>query len=92
MRKKRFGEFTCNCQAYHFPHRFGGGRCSGIHLVEDTFYSKSDFCLHCVENTPYGCAVVDGRESPKECPAYQDLVEREEVKIYSKRPNRTLKL
>ena len=36
-RAPRKGEYTCTCPAYRFPHRFGGGRCSGMWLVWQEF-------------------------------------------------------
>ncbi|QGF21268.1 hypothetical protein KMB89_gp69 [Citrobacter phage HCF1] len=27
-------QVTCRCSAYDFPHRFGGGACNGLSIVE----------------------------------------------------------
>lgn len=83
MRKKRFYEYTCTCEAYSFPHRFGGGKCKGLHLAEQA-WPYSEHCQHCAENTRYGCAVVEGREDLQQCSAYEEFVEVNEIRIYSK--------
>ena len=48
-RKPRRGEYVCTCGAYRFPHRFGGGRCSGYFIAVEQWeshYGTGD-CRHC---------------------------------------------
>lgn len=54
-------QYTCRCEAYHFPHRFGGGRCNGLHLVQ-----PGAECSNCLLNNN-GCEVIKGQEQPREC-------------------------
>ena len=80
MRKKRSGEHTCSCDAYCFPHRFGGGKCSGIHIAQEAYYGGDPVCFSCPEFSEQGCAVIDGREELNVCDAYINFVELNEVK------------
>ena len=55
-RRKRKGEYVCNCYAYKFPHRMFGGRCSGHAWVEalwETTYGTSvcEDCALCYRKT-----------------------------------------
>ena len=85
-RRKRKGEYVCNCYAYKFPHRMFGGRCSGQAWVEalwEKTYGTSvcgDCALCYQEDYCRGCEVCDGRESPLECPELQAFVEVNEIK------------
>lgn len=79
-RKKRKGEYTCDCGSYKFPHRFGGGKCTGDSIAKDAFTNRKRICTDCVENMGDYCAVVDGREDPENCPAFQEFVEFHEIK------------
>ncbi|HET8686851.1 MAG TPA: hypothetical protein VFM18_09320 [Methanosarcina sp.] len=86
-RKARKGEFVCSCRAYKFPHRFGGGRCTGAFIAEQTWNENfgTGNCADCVnlnnDNIPY-CEVVEGQEKITECPVWQEFVQFNEVKIY----------
>lgn len=87
MRKKRKGEYTCRCDAYRFPHRFGGGSCCGFSVVEETWESNygQGVCADChnlnqTEEVPY-CEVIVGQERTNLCPAWQEFVNYEEIKI-----------
>ena len=86
MRKPRPGEFVCRCSRYAFPHRFGGGRCTGRFVAlkawADTCCGCAEPCLQCNENAQGECAVVDGRESPEQCDAWQAFVSDNEIVIY----------
>lgn len=73
-RTRRKGEYVCTCLAYHFPHRFGGGRCSGSHLVDaqwendyGTGSCRTCGCYNDRGEQPY-CEVYEGLERVKECP------------------------
>lgn len=79
MRKKRLGEKTCTCHAYKFPHRFGGGKCTGIYLLENNY--PCQFCKTCSLNVWGECQVLAGAESVKECSIWQDHVNFWEIKI-----------
>lgn len=89
-RKKRKGECTCDCSAYPFPHRFGGGKCTGEHIVSQTWEENwgggvCELCPHHVEEL-HGkeCQVVMGSESIKECEALINFIEDNEIKTYER--------
>lgn len=72
-------QLTCQCSAYSFPHRFGGGSCNGLSVVEKT-WSEQSFCKNChLKN--YGCEVLRGIESPKECEGVIEIIHLYEVKL-----------
>lgn len=71
-------QFTCRCIAYDFPHRFGGGRCTGLAIVESSM--GGSFCHSC-HLLNGGCEVMKGQEHPRECPAVQDFCEYWEIKL-----------
>ena len=75
-RRRRFAQVTCWCQAYTFPHRIGGGKCSGAEWVASYREIIAEACLLCNEYTEYGCVVADGRESYEECEGYHDCLHR----------------
>ncbi len=88
-RKQRKGEYTCNCGAYGFPHRFGGGRCNGSNIVDQQWESHYGgwSCRNCnnlntTEDIPY-CEVYVGQERTEECPAWQEFVHCNEIKVYT---------
>lgn len=83
MRKLRIGEFTCTCSAYSFPHRMGGGKCSGICVVEDTWYKNYGLgiCSGCSCHSDFVCEVVQGQEDVKECRAFEEFINFNEIKI-----------
>ncbi|ATN93840.1 hypothetical protein [Escherichia phage SRT8] len=71
-------QVTCRCRAYDFPHRFGGGRCNGIAIVEQHF--PGSLCGSCLLFND-GCEVLKGQESPCECMYVQDFIEYQEIKL-----------
>lgn len=86
-RKPRRHEYTCTCSAYRFPHRFGGGRCSGYWLVAEQWESHygGGECRNCIsynttEQIPY-CEVYEGGENVRECPVWQEFVHYNEIKV-----------
>lgn len=83
MRKPRPGELTCNCNAYKFPHRFGGGRCRGNSIVYQAWAENfgSGPCSDCLMNMGDHCQVDQGQESPAECPIWQEQVQLEGVRL-----------
>ena len=86
-RKHRLGEVNCTCDAYKFPHRFGGGRCIGANIPEDTWnkYWGTGPCEECMCHTISDyeniCDVVDGRERVTQCPEWQDFVQYNDVRL-----------
>lgn len=87
-RKPRKGEHVCTCPAYRFPHRFSGGRCSGFFLVAEQWESHygSGDCRNCnslntTDEIPY-CEVYEGSERVQGCPAWQEFVHFNEIKVY----------
>lgn len=76
MRKRH--QVTCRCSAYDFPHRFLGGACNGMNIVEAN--CGGNLCQHChLMNN--GCEVLKGQESPRECAYVLDFAEYHEVKL-----------
>jgi hypothetical protein len=69
-RKRRF-QITCRCGAYKFPHRLGGGKCSGSDWAGSCFLFNSDECGTCNCNNNGVCEVATGQESVKECQAVE---------------------
>lgn len=83
-RKKRKGEYVCECSAYKFPHRFGGGRCTGIFLVQNhwsEYWGQSEDCQRCNSLETHTCAVTDGRERETECAIWQEFVDFNEIRL-----------
>lgn len=83
MRKPRPGELTCNCNAYKFPHRFGGGRCRGNSIVYQAWAENfgTGACADCMMNHGDHCEVDQDQESPAECPIWQEHVQREGIRL-----------
>jgi hypothetical protein len=80
-------QFTCNCNAYKFPHRFGSGKCTGAFIAQETWERNygGGICSSCnsFNEQERRCEVVDGQESIKECEAWQEFVEFNEIKVYN---------
>lgn len=86
-RKARKGEYTCNCNAYKFPHRFGGGKCTGIIVVQghwNTYWGSDETCSNCNLNNAHNCEVLSGLEKETECTVFQEFIDYEEVKLLGK--------
>lgn len=83
-RKARVYETTCTCNAYKFPHRFGGGKCDGYYLAEEIWNQNwgEGICANCNLNNNGVCEVYSGQESPSECPGVQEFVRYNEIRIY----------
>lgn len=65
--------FPCGCDAYKFPHRIGGGKCTGSQWAEfyhNNIRSECDGC-NCTDGAD--CDVADGRESINECEAAVEM-------------------
>lgn len=72
-RAKR-NDYTCRCDAYNFPHRFGGGKCSEYNFVQifwAKFYGWTSACADCNSfvREEQRCEVLDGGNKPKWCEA-----------------------
>lgn len=67
-------DYTCRCRAYKFPHRFGGGRCTGFHIVEEhwnTYYGHGSVCKFCnaLNEDTRTCDVTTGGDDVRHCEA-----------------------
>jgi hypothetical protein len=72
MKNERTEAYTCRCRAYRFPHRFGGGKCSGLHLVVehwDKHWGHDMTCRNCINFDPetHSCEVLNGAEPIRTC-------------------------
>ena len=75
-------QVTCNCSAYNFPHRIGGGKCNGSSWAGSYRLILGECCATCnCNNTGESgaggdrkdtCDVVGGIETYKLCEGYQD--------------------
>lgn len=89
-RKARLGEVICQCGAYGFPHRMMGGRCSGGAFVYQFFqknmHGECKQCFLCETRTEptheIVCQVDEGREDAIQCPALDEHVQFNEIKLY----------
>lgn len=76
-KRRRHAQITCVCTAYTFPHRLGGGKCSGSEWAASYREVVNTMCGACnAAYDTYGCEVADGRESIGECEGYQELLLR----------------
>jgi len=76
-RKPRY-QVTCWCRAYSFPHRIGGGRCSGSAWAgEYLIYVRQecDLC-NCLRGSE--CDVANGAEDIKYCEGMVDQLRTQE--------------
>lgn len=80
-RQARIGEVVCLCRAYAFPHRFSGGACNGSHWVALYFDPCDETCRTCPLNDRSECQVMQGLERPRECPALQEYVDLNNIKL-----------
>lgn len=74
--KKRSGrrraQVTCLCGAYLFPHRLGGGKCSGSAWAQSYKEFEGECCALCSCERHGECSVADGREKIKWCEGVQE--------------------
>ena len=84
-KKKRVRvQVTCLCGVYPFPHRIGGGKCTGRNWVASYINMVSECCNQCnCKNTGESgaggeragtCDVYEGLESIKLCEGYIDFL------------------
>lgn len=71
-------QVTCDCMAYEFPHRWGGGKCNGLAIVESK--AGGGDCNSCLLYND-GCEVLRGLEHPRECIYVIEFAEYNEVKL-----------
>ena len=87
-RRNRWYEKTCSCGAYRFPHRFGGGVCHGLDIVEDTWEQNwgGGVCADCnsCDKSEYDlyCQVKLGQENVTHCLAWREFVDVNEIRLY----------
>ena len=65
-------QLVCRCGAYPFPHRYAGGECNGFAIAANCWDNRAQ-CRHCIAFGQSGCDVMNGTESPAQCPAVQDF-------------------
>lgn len=70
-------QLVCLCDAYSFPHRWGGGRCDGYAVALHSWNNRNH-CSICNCRSVDGCDVVRGIESPSECIAVIEIKEYNE--------------
>ena len=73
-KRRRRPQVTCYCNAYAFPHRIGGGKCSGADWAAGYWEIDGSACTFCNENQGDSCGVAEGRESYRECVGYQEYL------------------
>lgn len=79
LSKRRRRQVTCNCQAYDFPHRFGGGGCDGRGIVEENVGGY--LCQSCNLLNGGQCEVMTSQEAPRECVYVLEFCEYNEIKL-----------
>lgn len=67
---------NCQCKAYHFPHRAGGGKCYSSSWAAQFFlnFRQTAICNNCREYQESGCSVADGREDLAQCVGWKNAV------------------
>ena len=64
-------QVTCECTAYDFPHRIGGGRCTGSGWCDSYRCLDQTLCDDCNCFSNGICQVTTGQEDFKEGECYQ---------------------
>jgi hypothetical protein len=81
--KKKSVQVTCLCSAYDFPHRIGGGKCSGSDWAYSYMLLSGSECAVCNCLKGSGeCDVVNGVEDIRHCEGYQDHLHRQPSEQY----------
>lgn len=73
-------QVTCECTAYNFPHRIGGGKCYGRVWCESYREIDSNLCDTCNCFNNNSCDVVNGLECFKFGECYLNELHTEEKK------------
>ena len=64
--RKNVNQITCVCSAYDFPHRLGGGSCTGDSWCSSYMeITNKDLCYSCNCFNNDNCDVVSGLENVK---------------------------
>jgi hypothetical protein len=72
-RKQRRTQVTCYCHSYAFPHRIGGGRCTGALWAASYLEVDGAQCARCnARCAPNTCEVARGTEEIQVCEGYQE--------------------
>lgn len=66
----------CDCSAYSFPHKVGGGKCRATMYTEFYLYNIKEHCAqcNCFNESENSCDVAQGLESIKEGDCYQEAL------------------
>lgn len=83
-RKSRKGEYICSCNSYKFPHRFGGGKCTGIIIIQNhwnLYWGSDDTCSTCNLNNNGNCEVLLGLEKETECSIFVEFINYESIRL-----------
>lgn len=73
--RRRRRQITCWCWHYGFPHRIGGGACTGADWARTYFEHDSSCCRQCTSNDGHGlCDVASGAERIKYCDGMRDYL------------------
>lgn len=64
----------CNCGAYAFPHKLGGGRCDGSTFAEHYHLHQRNGCEFCNLNHNSTCDAITGQEHIKYGDCYTDAL------------------
>lgn len=75
-KRDRSKEVQCRCTAYPFPHRCGGGKCSGEDWAETYRIYSGSGCeaCNCYRGQSESCDVGSGAESVEHCEAYMEVI------------------
>lgn len=66
-------QITCWCGRYEFPHRIGGGACSGADWAQSYFERDHSCCGNCTSNGDNRrCDVARGAERIRYCDGMRD--------------------
>lgn len=71
---------VCWCPSYDFPHRLGGGSCTGYHMAKDCF-DNCKACIGCELIGSYGCEVIAEISEPRHCPYVQNFIAEYQIRL-----------
>lgn len=80
-KRDRSKEVVCRCPAYRFPHRCGGGRCTGDEWAEAYRIYNGELCerCNCYQGRGSMCDVSGGLEGIEHCEGYQEAIRTNET-------------
>lgn len=70
-------QVTCRCHKYSFPHRLGGGKCTGSEWAQSYRFTINTECKRCACCKKSSCDVADGAEDIGYCEGFQDVLHRQ---------------